>query len=223
MTVRVLIADDHYVVRAGIAAMFIGTEFEVTAQATNCRDAVRFTATCAPDIVVLDLSLPDGSGLAAAQRIKSQRPGSRLVVLTAAAGIPAMVQAYDLGVDGYLVKGVTREKFLDTLRKIADGRSGWTRRQLRQIGTAKRHRYGLSPCVGLTEREVQVLSRIVAGMSNDEIAEDLNVDVETVKQHVKALLRKLGLVDRTQAAIWAVHGGMEPQSGVQGTPPAHHV
>jgi DNA-binding NarL/FixJ family response regulator len=207
MLTKVLIADDHQAVRAGITAMLVGTEFEVAAVATTCDQAVRYTLACDPVVVVLDLRMGEGDGLDVLARIKAERPDSKVLLFTLAENIAAMIQARELGADGYLTKDADRDVFLAAMRRLADGKRVWTRRQLRQIGTAKRRRYAIKEYVGLTEREQQVLTQIVRGQTNDEIATVLEVDVETVKQHVKGLLGKLVVEDRTQAALWAIRTG----------------
>ena len=224
MSIRVLIADDHQAVRAGLTSLMVGTEFEVAAQAVDCDETVRFTLTCAPEVVVLDMRMRGGSGVDVVTKIKLERPETRVVLFTAADSIPAMIEAFNAGADGYVNKGVARDVLLQTMRRVAAGKSGWNRRQLRQIGTAKRCRYEIIGGIGLTERESQVLKRIVAGHSNEEIAEDLNVDLETIKQHVKHILARLGVEDRTQAALWAVRNGVptgscKPDTIHYGPPP----
>lgn len=207
MSTKVLIADDHQAVRAGVTAMLVGTEFEVAAVATTSDEAVSYTMACKPDVVLLDLRMGEDDGLEAVARIKAERPDTKVLLFTVAENIAAMIQARELGADGYLVKDVGRDVFLAAMRRLAIGKRVWTRRQLRQIGTAKRRSYSRKEYVGLTEREQQVLTQIVRGQTNDEIAVTLEVDVETVKQHVKGLLSKLAVEDRTQAALWAIRTG----------------
>jgi len=203
MPIRVLVADGHPLARAGFLALFTGTEFEVVAQAADCSQAMKYTLTCEPDFVLLDLQMPGGNALEIMKQIKAARPNVRVLIFSAAESIPAMIQAFRLGADGYLFKSMKGKEILSILRRIVQNRTGWSRRQLRQIGTAKRCRYR-SLCPPLTEREAQVLEQIAAGHNNEEIGENLGIDPETVKQHVQSVLRKLGLKDRTQAAYWAI-------------------
>ncbi len=220
MSIRVLVADDHQAVRAGISAMLLGSECEVAAQAVDADQAVRYTLTCNPDVVLLDLRMSGGDSLEAIEEIKTKRPQTRVLVFTVSESVPAMVRAHSAGADGYLFKDAARDKLLEAIRRVASGKRGWSRRQLRQIGTGKHCSYDTGIFTGLTERESQVLARIVHGMTNEEIAEDLEIDQETVKQHVKRLLRKLGVEDRTQAALW----GLRQESGphFSSTPSGEH-
>jgi DNA-binding NarL/FixJ family response regulator len=184
--------------------MLSGTEFEVAAQATDCDQALRYTVTCHPALVLLDLYMPGGDGWHVVRQIKESCPDVAVVVFTVTDSVPAMIHARTAGAEGYLLKGTDRKQFLKTIRRVVDGRHGWTPRQLRQIGTAKRRTYGFNDYLGLTAREVDVLGTIVAGMTNEEIADALNINLDTVKQHVKSLLARLHLEDRTQAALWAI-------------------
>jgi DNA-binding NarL/FixJ family response regulator len=210
MSTRILIADDHPAIRAGLLAVLTGTEFEVAAQAADCDQALRYTLACDPEVVLLDLGMPGGDAIDVIKAIKEKRPQTRVLVFTAAESVAAMIQTHRVGADGYLSKGISREDLLDAMRRVLQGKQAWSRRQLRQIGTGKRCHYSSNTFASLTERECQVLSAIVDGLSNDGIADRLNIDLETVKQHVKRLLAKIGVEDRTQAALWALRTLDEP-------------
>ncbi|MGA2032513.1 MAG: response regulator transcription factor [Thermoguttaceae bacterium] len=199
-----LIADDHQAVREGLVAMLRGTEFEVVAQAADCDQLVRYALTCNPDVVLTDLRMAGLNSLEAAEAIKTKQPTVRVVVFTMAESIPAMIRARNIGADGYILKDVARETLLESLRQIMQGKAGWSCKQLRQIGPARRRVYDADIFTGLTQRQAEVLDRIMCGLSNEKIAEDLAIDQETVKQYVKSLLSKLGVEDRTQAALWAL-------------------
>ena len=208
MTSRVVTADDHHAVRAGLNAMLLGTEFEVVAQAADCEQTVAYCLECNPDIVVMDVRMPGGDGMHVIERIKRSVPKARVLVFTAADSIAAIVQAHERGADGFLTKGADQREFIATMRRLAAGTSGWSRKP-GQIGTAKRCSYELTgQYMGLTDRESQVLDRIVHGSQNEEIAEELGLNIETIKQHVRSLLNKLGVEDRTQAALWAIQSGL---------------
>ncbi len=204
MAIRVLIADDHAVLRAGLVGLLCGTEFEVIALAADCDQLVRYALTCNPDVVLADLRLADGNSLEAIKEIKTKQPTVRVLILTMADSIPAMIRAHELGADGYVLKTADSGTLMKMLRGVMRGKRGWIRRQLQQIGTARRRQYGADILTGLTWREGEVLRQIKEGLSNEEIAEKLAIDVETAKQYVKTLLGKLGVEDRTQAALWAL-------------------
>jgi DNA-binding NarL/FixJ family response regulator len=206
MPIRILVADDDQVIRAGIVRMMSGTEIEVAGQASNCEQTLRYALTCEPDVVLLDLRMPDGDGFAVLGKIKQERPALPVLVFSVWDGLQEMFQARQLKANGYLSKSCGRDELLRAIRRAADGKDAWTRPQLRR--TCRK-----SPCdyqtfgkdgVSLTLRERVVLGKLVEGLVNEEIAEELSIDLETVKQHVKNILKKIGVEDRTQAAIWAV-------------------
>lgn len=204
-----MVADDHYVARAGVVAMVTGTEVEVACQAVNGDQTVRYAMTCDPDVILLDVRLPDGSGFDALRQIKSQKPGIAVLMFSASEELHDIAQARELGACGYITKNVKRDDLLQAIRRAADGKESWTRQQLRRVNStpAGRAQSG-GPDSVLTRREREVLQKLTEGLANDQIAEQLEVDVETIKHHVKHILAKLGLVDRTQAAIWAVRNGL---------------
>jgi DNA-binding NarL/FixJ family response regulator len=204
MSTRVLIADDHAAIRAGLTSLFFGTECEVAAQAVNCGEAVSYTLTCHPDVVLMDLRMPGGDSIGVIDQIKATQPNTRVLIFTAAESVSAMLRTHEAGADGYLLKGASRDDLLAAIRGVARGERGWSRRQLQQIGAARRCPYDSDYCVGLTAREAQVLADIVEGQTNEQIAIHLGVGSETVKQHIKSILEKLGVDDRTQAALYAL-------------------
>jgi DNA-binding NarL/FixJ family response regulator len=114
-----------------------GTEFEVIAQAADCDQLVRYTLTCNPEVVLTDLRMTDGDSLEAIKEIKTKQPTVRVLVLTVANSIPAMIRAREIGVDGYILKTAAPETLIKVLRCVMRGKRGWNRRQLRQIGTAQ--------------------------------------------------------------------------------------
>ena len=203
--IRILIADDHYVARAGVMAMVTGTEIEVACQASDGAQTVRYALTCDPDVILLDVRLPDGPAFAALEQIKSQRPNIAVLMFSASEDLHDIARARELGACGYLTKNIKREDLIQAIRRAAEGKESWTRQQLRRVNSTpalRGHTSGADSV--LTPREREVLRKLTEGLANDQIAEQLEVDVETIKHHVKHILAKLGLVDRTQAAIWAV-------------------
>jgi DNA-binding NarL/FixJ family response regulator len=207
--IRVLVADDHYVARAGVAAMVAGTEIEVAYEAVNGEQAVRHAVSADLDVILLDVRLPDGPGFIALQQIKNQRPGAAVLMLSASEELHDIAQARELGACGYLTKNIKRDDLIQAIRRAAEGKESWTRQQLRRVNSTPASKI---PSMGvdsvLTRREREVLQKLTEGLANEQIAEQLEVDVETIKHHVKHILAKLGLVDRTQAAIWAVRNGL---------------
>jgi DNA-binding NarL/FixJ family response regulator len=209
MKIKLVIADDHEVVRTGLVNMFAGTEVEVAATAENADEAIRQTLKHKPDVVLLDIRMANGDGLTALAQIKSQRPETAVLILSTYDNPTYVARAVSLGASGYLLKGCTKQELLETIRKAAKGESAWSRAELRRVSGALSKRRAPSELdVTLTPRESEVLKLLAGGLSNQEIGDKLGISYETVKEHVQHVLRKLGVADRTQAAVWAVRKGM---------------
>jgi DNA-binding NarL/FixJ family response regulator len=209
MSIKILIADDHEVVRSGVTRLLTGTEIEVIAEAATGDEAVRLTAEHNPDIVLLDIRMPNGDGLAALGRIKLQRPDQRILVFSTYDNPTYVARAVALGANGFLLKGCTRDQLLAAIRKIASGEDAWTRDELRRVtGALATPRLASDVEAPLTQRESEVLRQLAFGLTNKEIAQALGISYETVKEHVQHILRKIGVTDRTQAAVWAVRKGL---------------
>ena len=207
MGIRLMIADDHVAIRAGVASLVQGTEIELVCQSETCDQTVKFALTCRPDVLLLDVRLAKGTdGLSALEQIKRKNPDIRVLVFSAVEEVKEMAYARKLGAAGYLMKGVSREDFLTAIRRVANGKQAWTVRQIRQVvSRAANEALAANDRNPLSPRELQVLRKIAAGLSNEAISEELDVVVETVKQHVKHILKKLSVQDRTQAALLALH------------------
>ena len=211
MRIRLMIADDHVAVRTGVTSLVQGTEIEVVCQAESCQQAMQYAMTCEPDVVLLDVLMADGNGLTVLEKIKREKASTSVLMFSASADLKEMALAHHLGADGFVSKGLPRDDFLRNIRRVAAGKKAWTPRQIRQVtsrAAAEAVAHGdLNP---LSARERQVLEKITQGLSNELIAEELIIDVETVKQHVKHVLKKLHLEDRTQAALWALRHAKTP-------------
>jgi DNA-binding NarL/FixJ family response regulator len=200
-----MIADDHVAVRAGVVRLIQGTEIEMVCQAETCEQTVEFALTCQPDILLLDLRLADSDGLLALEQIKLANPRLPVLIFSASEELKTMALARKMGALGFVVKGATRDELLKSIRRVAAGKSAWTPRQIRKVvcrsaaaALAAHDRNPLSP------REMVVLGKVLEGLANEAIAENLQIDIETVKQHVKHILKKLYVEDRTQAALVAL-------------------
>ena len=204
--IRLLIADDHPLVRSGIKGLLADTEIKIVDEASTGRAAVKAALEQEVDVVLLDICMPDGDGLAALAQIKLDKPKLPIVMLTAFDNPSYLGRAVALGASGYLLKDCSRDEFLDAIRTAASGRDIWTRSALRHV-TGSLSAPGCGPATGvtLTRREGEVLRHITAGLTNEEIAAEMHVHYETVKEHVQRLLSKIGVCDRTQAALWALH------------------
>jgi len=209
MTIKLLIADDHEVVRCGLAALIAGTDIEIVAEAASGEEAVQLTLEHKPDLVLLDVRMPSGDGLTALGRIKLDIPEQPILMLSTYDNPTYVARAVALGAAGYLLKGASRETLVETIRIAATGESAWTREELRRVtGALATPRLNADVEVPLTKRESEVLHRLALGLTNKEIALALHISYETVKEHVQHILRKVGVSDRTQAAVWAVRKGL---------------
>jgi DNA-binding NarL/FixJ family response regulator len=209
MSIRILIADDHEVIRTGLASLLAGSDIEIVAEAANGKDAVKQAEKFKPDVVLLDIRMPDGDGLATLEKLRSKVPESRVVMLSTYDNPTYIARAVALGASDYVLKGSTREDLLTTITAAAQGESPSRAGELRRVAGAMKLRQVVDDDeVPLTQRETQVLRHVALGLSNREIGRSLEISVETVKEHVQNILRKIAVSDRTQAAVWAVRKGL---------------
>ncbi|HEY1471750.1 MAG TPA: response regulator transcription factor [Candidatus Acidoferrum sp.] len=200
--IRVLVVDDHPVVREGVAALVGGQgDMSIVGQASNGREAIQQFRAHHPDIVLMDLQMPEMSGLDALIAIRDEAQEARIIVLTTYAGDAQVLRAIKAGARGYLLKSALHKELLDTIRAVHAGRKT----------ISAEASYELAEHVSddaLTPAEVRVLRLIAEGNANKEIAEQLSVSEETVKGQVRNILSKLGAKDRTQAAMIGVKRGI---------------
>jgi DNA-binding NarL/FixJ family response regulator len=167
--------------------------------------AVKFALDKNPDVVLMDVRMPEGDGLTALGRIKLDKPDMPILMLSTFDNPTYIARAVALGASGYLLKGCTREQLIKAIQTAASGESAWTRDELRRVtGALATPRLAADVEVPLTQRESEVLRQLAYGLTNKEIAAALHISYETVKEHVQHILRKIGVSDRTQAAVWAV-------------------
>ena len=203
--IRLLIADDHEMIRGGVKAILAGTEIQVIAEAATVQAAVKRALEDDVDVVLMDVHMPDGDGVTALGRIKLDKPDLPILLFSAHENPVHVARAVVLGASGYLLKGCTRDELLIAIRKAAAGESVFTREELRRTsGAMSTQRFTADVEVSLTKREGEVLQQMAMGLTNKQIAEALNISYETVKEHVQHIFRKIGVTDRTQAAVWAV-------------------
>lgn len=194
----ILISDDHAVVREGLAAMLSRrAEMQVVAEASNGLHAVELALKHKPDVLLMDLRMPQMGGVEAIRTIRAEWPDARVIVLTTYDGDEDIYRALQAGAKGYLLKDTPREELLEAIRAVHAGR-----KHIPPEVAAKLAERLTSET--LTEREQEVLQLIVAGQSNKEIGASLNITEGTVKVHVNSLLGKLGVSDRTQAVTEAL-------------------
>ncbi|HMO01135.1 MAG TPA: response regulator transcription factor [Miltoncostaeaceae bacterium] len=205
--IRVLIVDDHTVVRLGLRTLLSHTAgFRVVGEAQTVAEAVQLNEQTRPDVVLMDVRLPDGSGVEACRRIKADHPDTRVVMLTSYSDEEAIVGAVMAGASGYLLKQADAERLTQSIRDAASGEAtldpraaGALLSQFREL-SAKQAEAELA---GLTDRERRMLALIAEGYTNRAIGEVLHLSEKTVRNHVSQLLRKLGFQRRSQAAAWA--------------------
>jgi DNA-binding NarL/FixJ family response regulator len=210
MSIRLLIADDHEVVRAGLKSLLAEIrDIQVVAEAADGDEAVRLAQRHRPQIVLMDVRMSKTDGLSALSRLRDELPGIPVVMFSAYDNPTYVARAVALGAAGYLVKSAGRDEIVAAIRQAAAGESLWSREGLRRVtGALSTPRAVVELDAPLTKRESEVLKQLALGLSNKEIAQALDISYETVKEHVQHILRKLGVADRTQAAVWAVRKGL---------------
>jgi two-component system NarL family response regulator len=200
--IRVLVVEDHHVVRQGLVALLNVVEgIEVVGEAADGVEAITQFRKCQPNVTLIDLRMPRLSGVEVIERIRMETPQARFIVLTTYDGDEDIFRALQAGARAYLLKGMTTDDLVSTIRAVHAGRSHIppviAQRLAERVGTEE-----------LTPREFDVLEQIVRGCSNKEIATALDISEATVKSHINSLLGKLGVTDRTQAATAAIQRGI---------------
>jgi DNA-binding NarL/FixJ family response regulator len=210
MSVKILVADDHEMVRSGLASMLAGTDIKIVAEADNGAQAVKQAMKHKPDVVLLDIRMPDGDGLEALDKIHRELPKTKVVVLSTYDNPTYVARAVALGASDYVLKGASRKELISVILTAAEGKSPSQAGELRRVAGAMSKNGITTPKeeIPLTVRETQVLRHVALGLSNREIGRSLTISIETVKEHVQNILRKISLTDRTQAAVWAVRKGL---------------
>lgn len=200
--IRILIAEDHFVARAGLAAVLNAQpDMTVVAEAADGREAVDLFDRHRPDLALLDMRMPELSGSETAAAIRAKHPEARLIVLTTFGGSEDIRRSLAAGVRGYLTKEVLREELLTAVRTVHRGDTYLPSGVSESLHAQEGHE-PLSP------RELEVLRLIVAGLGNKQIAYSLDIAEPTAKSHVKSILAKLGVADRTQATTEAIRRGI---------------
>jgi DNA-binding NarL/FixJ family response regulator len=200
--IRILTVDDHQLLREGIAAVLTGQEdMTLIGQAGNGREAIESFRRLRPDVTLMDLRMPDMSGIEAISAIRGEFPDARIIVLTTYAGDAQAATALKAGAYGYLLKSLVRKELIETIRAVHAGK----RRVPAEIATEIAEHVADD---ALTEREIEVLRRVAAGKSNKLIAAELDISEGTVKTHMKSILPKLDASDRTHAVMIALKRGI---------------
>jgi DNA-binding NarL/FixJ family response regulator len=209
MSISLLICDDHQVIRTGLASLLAGTEIEIVGEAENGKECMRLAQKIKPDVILLDIRMPDGDGLATLEKLRAKVPESKVVMLSTYDNPTYIARAVALGAADYVLKGSPRDDIVATIVSVARGEAPSRTGELKKIAATMKIRQVIDDDdVPLTQRETQVLRHVALGLSNREIGRSLEISVETVKEHVQNILRKIAVSDRTQAAVWAVRKGL---------------
>ncbi len=208
--IRVLVVDDHVVVRQGIRALLATeTDIEVVGEAENGQEAVAEAESLQPDVILMDLVMPEMDGIEAIGRITARQPEAQILVLTSFAADDKVFPAIKAGALGYLLKDSSPEELVGAIHQVHQGESSLhptiARKLLQELSQPPDKPATLEP---LTEREVEVLKLVAQGRSNQEIAEALVISDATARTHVSNILHKLHLASRTQAALYALREGL---------------
>lgn len=220
--ISIVIADDHHLIRLGTRSMLSGEpDLEIVGEAEDGRAAVELCYALKPDVVLMDVRMPDLDGLAATRAIKGERPDTAVIMLTMHESEDYLLEALRAGAAGYVLKGSTQNALIAAIRASLDGGSplddGLASRLLKRLALEKERPptspggapLGESRPTGpLTPRETEVLGYLARGMTNPQIARHLVLSSGTVKIHVQRIIRKLGVSDRTQAAVRAIELGL---------------
>jgi len=208
--IRVLVVDDHAIIRKGIRAVLdLVPDIEMVGEAENGVQAVKLEQELNPDVILMDLMMPEMDGIAAIKEIKKQRPNARILVLTNFAGEEMIFPAIKAGAVGYHLKDSSPETLIEAIRQVSQGVASLhpsiAKKVLDELHNSGRQKLSDDP---LTQREVEVLRRIAQGHENKEIADELVISEATVRTHVSNILGKLHLASRTQAALYALREGL---------------
>lgn len=214
--IKLLIVDDHEVVRQGLLGFLeVLDDFEVVGEGRNGSEAVSLAEALQPDVILLDLVMPEMDGIEATRRIILANPDARILILSSFSDDDKILPAIRAGAMGYLLKDISPDDLAEALRETYQGKTQLHPDIAQKLIAYVQHsddsgQNAGAPIDELTERELEVLKHIGRGLSNREIASELSISHMTVKTHVSNLLSKLALADRTQAAIFAIRQGLIP-------------
>jgi two-component system nitrate/nitrite response regulator NarL len=211
---RILLADDHLLFRKGLTQLLDSQpDFQVVGEATNGIEAVAQTQSLKPDLVLMDINMPNSDGFEATRHIKAKMPNVRIVMLTVSEDANDLRAAIQCGADGYLLKDLSPETLFQQLRGLGTGETPISRAMTGKLfdQLAQKSQPVAQPTTTtgkLSRREIQVLALVASGYSNKEIADELSIAYNTVKNHLRSILSKLGVKNRAQAAAYAVSHGL---------------
>jgi DNA-binding NarL/FixJ family response regulator len=207
---RVLVADDHALFRDGLVSLLEAADYEVVAQVENGEQAVAVALRLQPELILLDIGMPKLSGLDALRGLRQELPDSKLVILSVSEDEKDLAEAIRAGANGYLLKSLDADEFLDLLEGLQRGEAAMTRKMTAKLmaGLAHPVEERPDPRLSLTPREVELLGLVQEGLSNLAIAQKLLISENTVKYHLKNIFQKLGVQNRTEAVTHALRSGL---------------
>jgi DNA-binding NarL/FixJ family response regulator len=205
MSVKVFVVDDHEVVRLGVRALLAESDLKVIGDAPSGETAIKLLARTKPDVVLLDIHMTPTDGFSTLVRLKNDNPRLPVVMYASFENATYLARALALRAQGIIYKTDERARLISILKSAAAGEETWTTEEKRRVaGISTMGKSVLLGGITLTQREADVLRQLTHGLTNKEIALALGISYETVKEHIQHLLRKIGVSDRTQAAVWAV-------------------
>ncbi len=209
MSIKLIVADDQEVIRKGLASLLSGEDIEIVAEATTGKDAVAKIKKHKPDVLLMDVLMPDIDGLDALEKIRKISPATKVIMMSANDNPTYVARAAALGAMDFLLKDVPGKAFASAIKRAVRGETSPADSPLSKIKAKLQTRPDpKADDVPLTRREYQVLLHLAYGLSNREIGYSMNISVETVKEHVQNIIQKLDTKDRTAAAFWATKRGL---------------
>jgi DNA-binding NarL/FixJ family response regulator len=205
MSAKIFVVDDHEVVRLGVRAFLADSDLKISGEADSGEAALKLLARSKPDVVLLDIQMAPLDGFSTLLRLKSDNPRLPVIMYASSENPTYLARAMALKAQGIAYKTDERARLIAILKAAAAGQEAWTAEEKKRVaGMGSLGKFIPIGGVVLTQRESEVLRQLTHGLTNKEIAQALGISYETVKEHIQHLLRKLGVSDRTQAAVWAV-------------------
>ena len=209
MAIKLIIADDHVVIRKGLARLLEGHGVDIVAETTSGKETLAKTRKLKPDVLLMDVIMPDMDGLDTLERVRKAVPQTKVIMMSAIDNPTYTARAMASGAATFLLKDVSGKEFVSTIKRVAKGETlGGDARASAMKPVLDTRPDPKAADVPLTKREYQVVRHLALGLSNREIGSSLDISIETVKEHVQNVLRKLKMADRTEAAVWAVKKGL---------------
>ncbi|MGB9813343.1 MAG: response regulator [Thermovenabulum sp.] len=205
--IRVIIADDHALVREGIAKILsLDPDIKIIGEATDGKEVIELAKKLKPDVILMDINMPNVNGIAATREIKRENPDIKIIALTIHEQVDYLLELIRYGISGYVLKDVKPDELIKTIRDVFDGKGvippSMTPKVFEEINRLSQKDDGVT--FDLTPREIEILRELAKGLSNKEIAEKLFISEKTVKNHLTNIFQKMGVNDRTQAVLLGI-------------------